>query len=72
MSSKEKYKLKSSKELGNLEVLGMKNFVICTSILGAEFTGLLLAVSHYNFVLAFLLGAVAIETARIMAKIFAY
>lgn len=50
----------------------MKNFVICTSILGAEFTGLLLAVSHYNFVLAFLLGAVAIETARIMAKVLAY
>lgn len=50
----------------------MNNFLICTSILGAEFTGLLLAVSHYNFVLAFLLGAVAIETARIMAKIFAY
>ena len=69
MSSKEIYKLKSSKEL---EVLEMKNFLICTSILGAEFTGLLLAVSHYNFVLAFLLGAVAIETARIMAKIFAY
>ena len=69
MSSKEIYKLKSSKER---EGLKMKNFLICTSILGAEFTGLLLAVSHYNFVLAFLLGAVAIETARIMAKIFAY
>lgn len=46
-----------------------KSFVTCVSILAAEFTGLMLCVAHLNLVLAFLIGATAVLTARVMARV---
>lgn len=46
-----------------------RSFVTCVSILAAEFTGLMLCVAHLNLVLAFLIGAAAVLTARVTARV---